>query len=389
MLLRRKKNAGIALLMCLLLLIILVVIVGQFSYSTQIDAYVAGNDNASLQIRYALLSAVNVAIAQLQLDAMKEEGSKTKYDTLLDEWANPFWSFKKPQQIGNLMVSYEIRDEHAKFNLIRLWKDPKAKPPEEKKENDKDKDKDNDQDKESENEKDKDQESEKDQGKDKDKDKGKEKPKEKVKPIAPEQQFDLLGKILQGDKPLFESAKLREAIVGWMKNKRGKPDSNAAGPFPNKVPLYSMKELQMADNIPAQALHGISDSKGNFFPGLLEYTTLWSDGLININTATGQVLASLSPRITPEIAKSIVAYREQVGPDGAKQIFQKKEDFKKNQGLGAEKDKIYSEIESLITVNSSFFSIVATASTDKITRKLTVVVYREGKRVYKLFGDYE
>ena len=117
---RVSKNSGIALIMTLLLLVILVVIVGDLSYSTQIDAYVAQNSKDELQIRYTLISAINFAIAQLQLDAMQEQGSKKKYDGTSDEWARKIWTPKKPLKIGNSSVYYTISPENAKFNLLNL-----------------------------------------------------------------------------------------------------------------------------------------------------------------------------------------------------------------------------------------------------------------------------
>lgn len=73
---KKTKQSGVALIMTLLLLVILVVTVGQFSYSTKIDAYIAENSLNNLQVDYALLSALNFAIAQIQLDAMQEAKDK-------------------------------------------------------------------------------------------------------------------------------------------------------------------------------------------------------------------------------------------------------------------------------------------------------------------------
>ncbi|NUM36425.1 MAG: general secretion pathway protein GspK [Candidatus Brocadiae bacterium] len=367
------KSSGIALVMTLLLLVVLVVLVGQFSYTTKIDAYIADNTNNEIQIRYGLLSGVNFAIAQLQLDAMKEEGSKTKYDCTTDEWAQSLWPPDKPQKIGNVLVFYSIQDESAKFNLLRLiWKKKEA---EEKKKEDKDKEG---QEGEEGQKKEEEQDKEQDKGKDKDK------PKEKPKAISPEQQFDLLGKIIQGEKAAFDPAKLRESIVAWMKQKKGKSEKTT-GSFPTKVPMFSMKELSMAGIMPYSFLSGRLDEKGNRIKGFSEYTTIWSDGDINVNTASVELLQSLSPKMNAELIKGIISYREQAGPDGERQVFKQKTDLKKVQGLS---DGIYSEIESLVDVRSSYFLIEAMATAGRSKKKLSVVVYREGKKVYKLWSDY-
>ncbi|HON45981.1 MAG TPA: hypothetical protein PLR86_11610, partial [Planctomycetota bacterium] len=76
--------SGIALIMSLLMIIILVVLVGQFSYSVKIDSFVAENEGQDVQLRYALFSATNYAIAQLQLDAMKEISNNAEWDAFTD-----------------------------------------------------------------------------------------------------------------------------------------------------------------------------------------------------------------------------------------------------------------------------------------------------------------
>ncbi len=70
--------------------------------------------------------------------------------------------------------------------------------------------------------------------------------------------------------------------------------------------------------------------------------TIFSQDLININTATASQLATL-PHIGPSTAKKIVEYREKNGP------FQKLEDLMKVPGIGKE---IFEAIEPFITISS-------------------------------------
>ena len=360
---KMKRNSGIALVMTLLLLLILVVVVGDLSYTTKIDVFIAQNSSNDAQLRYALISAVNYGVTQLKLDALKEkENKKNKYDALTENWNKPVWSEKKPKKVGDVKVYYKIIDENSKFNLLLLLEKNKKKKKEEKKK-------------------------QFDNSKKDDENKKKDKEKKKVKSISPAEQFDLIAQALQGEKNIIKPAKLRESIVFWLKNKKGKPDK-AKGPFPNKVPIFSVKELLMAKGIKPVIIFGLPGLESQF-NGIGDYVTVWSDAKININTASREMFQSLSSKITKEISDRIVDYREQIGPDGEKQVFKKNSDIKKIGGFGDKKKKIYAEIENLITVKSSYFSIHATARSKRMQKKLTVVVYRQGTKIYKIYSDFQ
>jgi general secretion pathway protein K len=122
----------------------------------------------------------------------------------------------------------------------------------------------------------------------------------------------------------------------------------------------------------------------------MDYVTIWSDGKININTASKDVLQSLSTKMEDTLAEAIIKYRDQAGADGEKQIFKEIAELKKVPGMneGKEGETVYSQVKDLITVNSSYFHIAATATCGRMSKKLRVVVYRKGKRIYKLFSEY-
>lgn len=355
-------HKGVALLMTILLITVLVVVVSQLSYSVKVDSFVAQNSGNDLQLRYALISALHCAMGQLQLDDKQDAETKEKSDNLTDEWNRPIWTLEKPGKVGNAQVYYKINDENAKFNILLLVR-PKAA--QDKKENNKEENP----------------EPEQKDPEQKDKDK---KNKPKAQPISPSEQFDRLFAVLLKDQKIIEPTKLREAMVAWMKEKSGKPDTNAAGPFPTKIPLFSLKELSMAK--------GISNMLLQPFPGtshsIHDYLTVWSDAKININTADVFVLQSLHPKMTMEAAQNIVKYREQPGPNGKPQIFTNITDLKKVQGL-PDPEKLFTDMEELITVESSYFTVIATAKLDRNTRTMKVVLLRRGKKIYKLFCDFE
>ena len=82
---------------------------------------------------------------------------------------------------------------------------------------------------------------------------------------------------------------------------------------------------------------------------LLDYLTIYSDGKININTASGEVLQSLHSDIDPPLAQSIIDYQNQ-------EDFLSIDDLKKVPGID---DQRFNEIKGRLTVKSSAFSIEA------------------------------
>jgi general secretion pathway protein K len=78
-----------------------------------------------------------------------------------------------------------------------------------------------------------------------------------------------------------------------------------------------------------------------------DYLTVHSDGMVNINTASTEVLMSLDEAIDHSIAASILEHRE-------KEDFKHTGDLRRVAGL---KDEVYNRIRDAITVKSSAFSI--------------------------------
>ena len=336
------RRHGVALIMTLLILMILVTLVGQLSYSTKIDYYTAQNNQDELQTRSALQSAVCQAIAYLQLDYLQEKESREKFDALGDAWNK-----SHKLQLGNTDVTYTISDENAKFNLVNLLKEPKK------------------------------QEGEEGQNPNPDK-----------SLTYPEQFVRLVG-LLQDKHKLVEPEELKDNILAWLKEKSGKTELE--GPFLAKIPVLSVKELLLVKGITPMLLYGGTDKAGEKLAGMIAYFTVWSDGKVNINTAPAKLLQSLSSDLDADLAKRIVDYRDKPGNDGAKDVFKKEDEIKKVEGIAPDgvPDPVYDKIKDLITVRSHYFTIHAVAVSGRITKKMTVVVYRSGKRVHKLFCDEE
>ncbi len=97
--------------------------------------------------------------------------------------------------------------------------------------------------------------------------------------------------------------------------------------------------------------------------------TVYGDGKININTASMPVLLSLSKDMDKFIARDIIEYREE-------NPFHKVEDLKEVESVY---DVLYDEIESLITVKSDIFRIIAHGTVDEFISTVTAVVMRQSR----------
>lgn len=100
---------------------------------------------------------------------------------------------------------------------------------------------------------------------------------------------------------------------------------------------------------------------------LLDYLTLYSDGKININTASPEVLQSLDEGIDPVLAQAIIDHRRE-------EDFLVIDDLRKAPGIDEE---LYDRIKGLITVKSSFFSMEVTGGSQEAVSRIKAIALRE------------
>lgn len=121
-------------------------------------------------------------------------------------------------------------------------------------------------------------------------------------------------------------------------------------------PLYSLQELRL-----------IKDMESDTFARLRNFLTIFSDGLININTAGKEVLMSLSEDITEATANEIVTIR-------ADAPFTEPTNIEPLSSLSAE-EKL--KITHLINVRSNYFSITSTGDVNQKKKTIHAVVKRD------------
>jgi general secretion pathway protein K len=133
----------------------------------------------------------------------------------------------------------------------------------------------------------------------------------------------------------------------------------ANGPFLTVGQVFLVKGVR-------EALSALQTKKVR----LEDYLTVYSDGMVNINTASLEVIMSLDEAMDQSLAASILEHRE-------------KEDYKNTGDLmrvAGIKDELYNRIRDAITVKSSVFSI-ETEGVFHVARSRirSVVLRRNGK----------
>lgn len=138
---------------------------------------------------------------------------------------------------------------------------------------------------------------------------------------------------------------------------------------PKNGPLDSLGEMLLIKGVSPSIFYGTEEKEG-----LRKYLTVYSEGKININTASLQVLMSLSPKVDQIMAQAVVDYRK-LKP------FHKPEDLRSIPGW----DAVYPAISSEIAVYSNYFSLEMTGVYHDARALVRTVIKREGRQTRILF----
>jgi general secretion pathway protein K len=138
-------------------------------------------------------------------------------------------------------------------------------------------------------------------------------------------------------------------------------------PYPCKNgPLDTLSDLHM--------IKGITD---DVYGKISKHLTIYSDGKININTASKEVLACLDDEIDEANAEGIIQYREE-------KPFDTKEELKEVVG-----DEVYGRIASIIDVQSNAFNVAATGHVGKVEKVVRSVIDRQEGQISYLYWRIE
>jgi len=307
-----NREKGVALVLTLLILTLLIVTGLELNRAMRVEANMAGNFRDLTQASYIAQSGVEIARALIQED-------DPFYDALEDRWAKfGVLSIFSSQLFNEGYFTGQIVDESAKFNpnaLVDLYGNVDQK-----------------------------------------------------KKNQLERLFSLLG----------HDPRKVEAILDWLdpddlKRPWGAEKeyySNLKSPYaPKNGPLDSLGELLLIKEVDSLVFYGTEEREG-----LGKYLTIYSEGKININTASLPMLMSLSPRVDRSLAQAVLEYRQE-------KPFRKTEDLRAVPGW----DQVYAEISSEITVKSSFFSCSLVGHYRDARSVVQTVVKREGGKTRILF----
>ena len=316
-----KNEKGVALVLVLVVIALLVSLVVDFTYTMQVDVTLAANQRDEVKALYAARSGVELARLTLQED-------DPAYDARDEAWAllDEHPGYLSEDDEGRFKGT--IEDEASKFPINSII----------------------------------------DQG--------------EVVPARLDQ-LERLFVLLDIDPELIY------AIVDWLDENHDEGPGGAedayyaelSPPYPCKDgPLSSLEELLLVKGMTEEVFYGTQEKKG-----LIHYLTIYSseDGKININTASPEVLQSLSDQIDEDMAQAIVDYlREEPYKEGnlkdhIKFLVEINED---------ECDNLQN---NLCVVKSSTFSIRVEGQVRGIKKGIYTVVKRQGETVESIFWRIE
>jgi general secretion pathway protein K len=156
----------------------------------------------------------------------------------------------------------------------------------------------------------------------------------------------------------------QDGAEGYFYQNLEEPYECANGPFLTVGQVLLVRGMRDLDRF------GENKSKS-----LQDYLTIYSDGKININTASKEVLESLSESMDSALAEAIVEYRKE-------ESFETVDDLSKVPGMD---DTVLAEIGEWITVESSTFSIEVHVNCNGAVASIKTVAERNGNKASLIY----
>ncbi len=422
------SEAGAILVVVAFFIVILSILVLQFGYLSRLDARMAYNFRDATEAAALARAGVAQAIALLQEDALEdekgeeeEEGAETVAEQPRrgrheepkaeesgqqdekaegqDDLSEPWAVARPPQKLAGGVFVFSIVDEDRKFNVNLLAEEAveeveKLRQKPEKKEEEKAKEE-------------KEGDAEEGAGKKEAVEKktggeeaaeGEEEEEVEETKIDEEVRDRLV--VLFDDLDLSAAKDLVKNIIDWI-------DSDDDGDAEEKsyslleppyrcrnAPLESVGELALIKDLGPKLLDGerlreeIPETKegeeaaptpsdDDVFGGLRRYLTVYSDGLINVNTAPEEVLRVWLGEDQADLAAEIVAARE-------KKPFSKTDEIKEAIG-----EEIPSKVLEKMKVKSAYFTILSEGRAGSGAARLRAVVQRLPEEIRIIYWRYE
>ena len=417
-----QSENGVILLAVVFVIAVLGILVLQFSYFTRLDSTMAAHFRDREESYVLAQAGISQAISLLEEDKIadqEEEGeeeageeprqSKVRnvepsdkekekgQDDLQEGWAQP--AQKVP--LGNGQFIFKITDEDRKYNLNLLVVDAVQEVTQAREERFQAEDEEGDGSEQKDGEEETGKKSSPSSGKKREEkkvdDSEEEDEETKIDKEAKEGLIDLLDK-LEVDSP----KEIVKALLDWMDSDNegsgeGSYYSSEDPGYPCKnAPLESIGELALIKDIGLEMLQGDSPrekirvvseegeeidlEEDDSFGGLRQYLTVYSDGKVNINTASQEVLETVLGEDQEDLAGDIIKKRDE-------EPFSSTEDVK--DALAEDGDIITSKALDKFKVSSDYFNIISEGRVGRITTRIRAVVQRTKDHIRILFWRVE
>ena len=313
----QRARRGVALIFTLLVLAVLITLVATLSTSSKLDIMQAENTRDDEQNKILLDSAIRLVEHVLLQDLQN-----SKFDSFHEPWAKPV----KDLVVGESTISWEMVDEGGKLNINLLAI-----------------------------------------GDDRQKDTMQQVLARLVKRVSDDNGVVLRGSdvvtIIQRDP--YQLAV--QGILEFLEKKIEEASSKGAIVVEDqkirllRPILFEIDELIGVQGMTPELLYGYRGNKG-----LADYLTVWSDMLVNVNTAPEAVLKALVEDFTDEDVKTIVDYR-------ATNDITKVDDVAEIQGV---QPSALEELRRVVSVTSRYFVASIRVKTGNLERTAKVVLRR-------------
>lgn len=326
---RKNKDRGFVLIAVLLIIAVLVTIILEFNYESRMKLHLSDNfHNASKALNYAE-AGISIAMASL----------KQNKNILSDERFIPLFSGGVQVPVGSGYCTVLVNDESGKINVnaFKTSEDEIVR--------------------------------------------------HRVDQIL--KLIDLLNYQYREQSPVSYS--LIPAIIDWIdyddevtylpfiKSENEGAESNyymdLIDPYKCKnAPFETLNELLLVKGMTPVIFHGrAGDKTQNIEPvdGIRQYLTIYGDGKININEASPMVILSLSEKMSPDLAKSIVEQRRIKRFVSVGQL----------QNIPGMTPQVYESVRELITVKPKerYYNVTVTGVAGQFIRKVQIVLRSDTK----------
>jgi general secretion pathway protein K len=176
--------------------------------------------------------------------------------------------------------------------------------------------------------------------------------------------YDALSRLFQGEEV---DIGILNSIIDWIDpDDDSLPDGAEDPHYGSLDPPYECKNRPLDTLSELLMIKGVTDE---VYGKISKHLTIYSDGKVNINTASKDVLVCLDDEIDEALAEGIIQYREE-------KPFDTKGELKE-----VVEDEVYARIQSIIDVKSNAFSVVSIGRVERVEKVVRAVIDREGDKI--------